>query len=229
MPRKVSPKYGIDPLQEVRPFSFESPQIELLVDLLQCTTGNHHAIVAQLSKCASDYIWLRNQNQEKPTRAERNAALEEIGQLAQALRKRLGGLDMDTELELRMALRRSDAEFILDLADRLGDLADAAGPALQAGKATTGPQYQPQVQRTVDALAKLYEEVTGRRFTHTPRLKTEYNGTPHSQAGRFISAFFAIVDPGIPARSLSTAMGYVVKSRHAKRQSSAPANEENTV
>jgi hypothetical protein len=225
MPRKVRPKYGIDPVQEVRPFSFEPAEIELLLDALPCTTGNRDHIAAKLSRRASDYSWLRDQNQEKPTRAERNAALAEINQLARALRESLDGLDADTKSELAIALPRFDLKTILDLDERLNVLSDAAGRALQSGKATTGPQYQPQVQRTVDALAILCEEVTGKRFTHNPKEKTKYDGTPHSQAGRFISAFFAIVDPAVRAQSLSTAMDNVVRSRRATRKSGPPSNE----
>src|SRR5262249_26986183 len=95
--------------------------------------------------------------------------------------------------------------------------AQAAEKALQAGKQKSGPPIQTHVQRAVDELANLYEQFTGERFSHNPKLLTRYDGRPHSLAGSFIVAFFKIVDPNIARTSLSTAMASIVKSRRARQ------------
>ncbi len=215
MPRKIRPKYVIDPVQEVSKFSFTEGQIQLLFAVP--LEGDRRQIVAQLESCAREYFWLRSQNQQKPTRAEQNAALKEVGQLARDLEMRLRSLDTDTEWELVTRFpARYPTDAFADLADRLGDFAHAAGQALRAGKQNSGPRFQTHVQRAVEKLANLYEEFTGDRFSHSPRLRTDYDGTPQSPAGHFIVAFFRIVDPGIPSTSLSTAMASIVRSRRAR-------------
>jgi hypothetical protein len=216
MPRKIRPKYVIDPVQEVSKFSFTEGEIQLLFAVAPLE-GDRRQIVAQLESCAREYFWLRSQNRQKPTRAEQNATLKEVGQLARDLEIRLRILDTDTEWEL---MKRFSAPYptnaIADLADRLGDFAHAAGQARRAGIQNSGPRIQTHVQRAIEKLANLYEEFAGNRFSHSPRLRTDYDGTPHSPAGRFIVAFFKIVDRGIPSTSLSTAMASIVRSRRAR-------------
>jgi hypothetical protein len=219
MPRKIRPKYGIDPVQKVSAFSFTEAQISHLLALAP-GQGDSREIVAQLERCARDYFWRRNQYQKKPTRAEQNAALKEVGQLAWDLEKRLRSLDMDTEWELMIALAASHtkhlADAVSDLAERLEDFAQTAEQALRAGKQNSGPRIQTHVQRAVVQLASLYEEFTGDRFSHNPRRLAEYDGTPHSPAGDFIVAFFQIIDPEIPSTSLSTAMARIVRTRRIR-------------
>jgi hypothetical protein len=219
MPRKIRPKYGIDPVQEVPAFSFTDAQIEHLFALAPME-GNRREIVVRLVRCARCYLSLRNQNQKKPTRAEQNAALKQIGQLARDLEKRLRSLDMDTEWKLMTAFAawhtKGLSDAVSDLADRLEDFVQAAEQALRVGKQNSGPRIQTHVQRAVLKLANFYEEFTGESFSHNPRLLTEYDGAPHSPAGDFIVAFFQIVDPKIPSTSLSTAMASIVRSRRAR-------------
>jgi hypothetical protein len=212
MPRKIRPKYGIDPVQEVPAFSFTDAQIEHLFALAP-VEGDRREIAAQLERCARDYFWLRNQNQKKPTRAEQNAALKEVGQLARGLEMRLRSLDTDTEWELMVT---APAFHTSNFTDSVADLADRAEQALRAGKQNSGRRIQTHVQRTVVRLANFYEQFTGEPFSHNPKLLTEYDGTPHSPAGNFMVAFFQIVDPKISSTSLSTAMASIVKFRRAR-------------
>jgi hypothetical protein len=225
MRRKIGPKYGIDPVQEVPAFSFADTEIERLFNALAPVKGNRDDIIARLLECAREYRWRRDQNQKKPTRAEQNAALKEVGELARDLGTRLRRLDMDTEWELTMmlpAFRTSNlTDAFADLSDRLEDFAWAAEQALRAGKQKSGPRIPTHVQRTVVKLASLYEEFTGERFSHNPKQLTKYDGEPHSRAGGFIVAFFEIVDPGIRPTSLSTAMASIVKSRRAPQNAAA--------
>jgi hypothetical protein len=217
MPRQIEAKYGVDPVQQVPPFSFTSTQIERLLEALAPVNGDRQEIIKQLENCARDYFWLRNGNRERPTRAEQNAALEEITEFAHDLGRRLRSLDMDTQWEVMMALplfnTNNRTVWIEDCADRVEALAHAAKQALRTGKQETGPRVPTHLQRTVARLATLYEELTNKPFSHNPKQGTEYDGQPHSPAGRFITAFFGMVDPSIPATRISTAMASIVKSR----------------
>jgi len=224
MPRKIRPKYGIDPVQEVLAFSFADTEIERLFNALAPVKGNRDDVIPRLEECAREYRWRRNQNQETPTRAEQNAALREVGRLAQehgkglrSLEMRLRTLDMGTEWELvtrsRMLRTGKFTDAIANTADALEDFAQTAKQALHAGQQKSGPRIQTHLHRAVEKLAALYEEFTGKPLSHNPKLLTEYDGEPHSPAGRFIVAFFEIVDPHIRLTSLSTAIASVVKSR----------------
>jgi hypothetical protein len=219
MPRKIRPQYGIDPVQEVSAFSFTDEQRERLFNVLRSVKSNRDDIIAELIKCAGNYIWLRSQNQQKTTRAQQNAVLKELGRLARDLEARLRSLDTDTAWRLMVApLALHTVDAIPDLADRLDDFAYTAEQALRSGHPKSGPRLQSHVDRAVVKLASLYEAFTGERFSHNPKQRTKYDGQPHSPAGRFIQTFFEIVDPEIRPQALSTAMAGVVKSRRHTRK-----------
>ena len=218
MPRKIGPKYGIDPVQQVPAFSFTESEIERLLNALRLVRESYRdAVVARLVALARTYRWRRDQNQAKPNRAEQNAALAEINHLAQKLHMSLHAIDMDTEWQLMMSVpvfrTNNLTDEIRDFADRLGDIAQAAQAALKVGKQKSGPRALAHLQRTVLELANLYEEVTGKCFSHNPRVRTKYDGEPHSSAGHFIVEFFKIVDSEIPPTSISTALAKAVKAR----------------
>lgn len=206
MPRKIRPKYGIDPVQEIPPFSFADTAIERLLIALGPVNGNREDIIARLAKCAREYRWRRKQNLESPTRAEQNAALKEVCHLARGhgiglrrLEKTLRTLDIGTEWELVIRSPALDpidlGDGIANLADGLEHLAQIADQALRTGEQKSGPRVKTHVHRTVVKLASLYEEFTGKRFSHNPKLLTEYNGEPHSPAGRFIATSSKLLTP----------------------------------
>lgn len=72
MSRKIRPRYGTDPVQVVPPFSFDDTQIAQLFAPLPAMKGDRGETVAQLERCARDYLWRRNQHQQMPSRAEQN-------------------------------------------------------------------------------------------------------------------------------------------------------------
>src|ERR1700730_10280059 len=104
MPKKIRPKYGIDPVQPVPLFSFTEREIERLLNALAPVRGNASSISEPLAEIARAYRWRRDQNQGKPSRGEQNAALTEVSQLARELELKLCSLDMDTEWELATSL-----------------------------------------------------------------------------------------------------------------------------
>jgi hypothetical protein len=101
---------------------------------------------------------------------------------------------------------------------RLAPRLDAAvSEALAAGRKRGGPLPFHELPQTVAWLRAVYKGCGG-RFTHTPRVKTAYDGTPHSAAGQFVLEFFKICDPTLRAHSISSAMAQVVsRSRHDER------------
>jgi hypothetical protein len=55
MPRRIRPKDGVDPVQEVLEFSFTETDIEHLFNALGPAKSDRHEIIGQLERCARDY------------------------------------------------------------------------------------------------------------------------------------------------------------------------------
>jgi hypothetical protein len=91
-------------------------------------------------------------------------------------------------------------------------LGDAVSTALDAGRRRGGPQPFYELLQAIAWLSEVFERCGG-EFTHTPREKTHYDGTPHSAAGRFVLDFFEMADPKLPAQSISNAMATVISGR----------------
>jgi hypothetical protein len=218
MPKRIKPKYTSDQMQPLPPFAFEDATIANLLESLPILGGNRGQVIANLTRIARDYLWQRNQRQQAPSRAEQNAVLADIAQRSHDLAARLVCLPMETEWSLRIhpVLQQVCHNGFAELADNLEDIADIARIRLKVDKARTGPQPLAELQRTVDRLALIWKEATGEALTHRATVKTIYDGGPQSRAGRFITAFFATVDPALPATMISTAMASHVRSRRAQ-------------
>jgi hypothetical protein len=176
------------------------------------------SLISELERCAREYAWRENQDRQTASRSEQNASLAEISRLTNSLATRLRGLDLDALSSLQNGLPLRDPLTAIDvLADQLDDFHDAAGQALSVGKKSTGRRVPIGLNRTVTELASLYERATGKRFSHNPKRRTDYLGTPQSPAGRFIVAFFKIVDPAVSPTPLAIAMAAVVKTRNLPR------------
>jgi hypothetical protein len=93
-------------------------------------------------------------------------------------------------------------------------LAAAVSAALEAGRRRGGPRPFDELCQATAWLREVYE-CCGGVFTHTPRAKTHYDGTPHSAAGRFVGDFFEMCDPELRAHSISSAMAKVISGRTA--------------
>jgi hypothetical protein len=214
MPRKIKPRYNIDQVQKVPEFSFTGTQIEHLFALLPAAHGNRLKLIAQLECCARTFLWLRNQYRVRWTRAEQNAAFAEIGQLAGQLATRLSCLDMEAEWDL-LNSAALPVESLPELSDRLAVIADATERALHLGKQKSGPHRDPCIDRIVPDLKLLYEQCTGKIFSHNPKRKAEYLGRPQSAAGRYVVTFFQAVDPTVTETAISTAMAALVSSKRS--------------
>jgi hypothetical protein len=214
MSRRILPRRGYDPVQIVQPFGFTAAQRQQILEPLPCVRGEESEFIAGLERCARTFLWLRNQHHARWTQAQQNAALSEIGHLAEKLKRRLCCLDIECEWALSQSAALTDG-YLPDLSDRLEIVADGAARTLELGKKRTGPRPNPAIDRIMPDLKRLYEQYTGKLFSHNPKLKTRYLGQPQSAAGRYVAAFFQAVDPSISQTAICTAMASVVRARRS--------------
>jgi hypothetical protein len=214
MSKRILPRGGYDPVQVVQPFRFTAAHRQQILDALPCLRGEESEFIAGLECCARMFVWLRNQYRARSTQAEQNAALTEIGHLAGELATQLRSLDIEVEWALWQSAALSDG-YLPDLSERLEIVADGAARTLELGKKRTGPRRNPAIDRIMPDLKRLYEQYTGKLFSHNPKLKTRYLGQPQSAAGRFVVRFFQAVDPSITQTAICTAMARVRARRSA--------------
>jgi len=214
MSRKIVPRRVCDPVQIVPPFAFTAAQRQQILDTLPCVHGDKCEFIAGLERCACTFLWLRNQYRARSTQVEQNAAVAEIGHLARELATRLRCPDMDVEWAL-MESGALSVDYLPDLSDRLETVADGAARTLELGKKRTGPRRNPAIDRIMPDLKRLYEQHTGKVFTHNPKRKTEYLGQPQSVGGRYVATFFQAVDASITQTAICTAIASVVRARRS--------------
>jgi len=90
---------------------------------------------------------------------------------------------------------------------------EATGLALETGKKRGGPKPVGEMKEVVARLAEIFEACGG-KFTHTPYVKTEYDGKPQSKAGQFVRDFLTICDPSIRPKRVSQWMAGLIHSRN---------------
>lgn len=214
MSRRIPPRRGCDPVQIVQHFGFTAAQRRQILDALPRVRGEESEFIAGLEYCARRFLWVRNQYHARWTQAEQNADLAAIVHLAGELKRQLCYPDIEVEWALWRSAALSDG-YLPDLCDRLEIVADGAARALELGKKRAGPRRNPAIDRIMPDLKRLYEQYTGKLFSHNPKLKTQYLGQPQSAAGRYVAAFFQAVDPSITQTAICTAMARVVRARRS--------------
>jgi hypothetical protein len=174
------------------------------------------------------------------TRAKANAALRLVAQTATELRfaqddparkscrrrleMLLRGLNNDAHwlLARALAIRTGDDRVFgdINLIIAMADLLPEA--AVLAIDAKPGPRPDNTLHLTTIRLLDTYDKLTGRRWTHTPRERTEYDGRPHSEAGTLVTAFF----DGSGQAVRPTAISRVLASCVARRSRREAAREQ---
>ncbi|WP_334396216.1 hypothetical protein [Bradyrhizobium sp. AZCC 2289] len=101
---------------------------------------------------------------------------------------------------------------------------EATGLALETGKKRGGPKPVGEMKEVVARLAEIFEACGG-KFTHTPYVKTEYDGKPQSKAGQFVRDFLTICDPSIRPKQVSQWMAGLIHSRNAPSRRKMMARE----
>jgi hypothetical protein len=101
---------------------------------------------------------------------------------------------------------------------------EAIGRALEIGKKRGGPKPLCEIEHVVVRLAEIVEACGG-KFTHTPYVKTEYDGKPQSKAGQFVRDFLTICDPSIRPKQVSQWMTGLIRSRNEPSRRKKMARE----
>jgi hypothetical protein len=133
------------------------------------------------------------------------------------IREKIGYLDHASQADAISRLpwtREYGMDTFAEVVRLTQKLGGAFSEALAAGRRRSGPRAFHELCQAVAWLREIYERCGG-KFTHTPREKTHYDGTPHSAAGRFVLDFFAMCDPELRVQSISSAMATVISGRRA--------------
>jgi hypothetical protein len=189
---------------------------------------------AALEDIATDHQRWRAQEVYAVTRAKANAALQLVAKTAAELRlaqddparkscrRRLEMLLRGLNDEARWLLARSlaqtgddrvfgDINLIISMADLLPEA------AMLAIDARPGPRPDNTLHLTTIRLLDMYDKLTGRPWTHTPREQTEYDGRPHSEAGTLVTAFFDGSGQAVRPTAISTVLASCV-ARRSRRE-----------
>jgi hypothetical protein len=146
---------------------------------------------------------------------------------AEDLANALHFLDFASQSEvLRFLPRTSDYHLqslneVVHIAQRVFE---AAGRALAIGKDRGGPKPIGEINHVVVRLAEVFEACGG-KFTHTPYVKTDYDGKPQSKAGQFVRDFLTICDPSIRPKQVSQWMAGLIRSRNGPSRRKIMARE----
>ena len=125
-------------------------------------------------------------------------------------------MDIGTKMELVVARLRmgdpDDPRFKSDLIGQLRDLSAMLLYAHERSAARRGPVGNSALDWAALRLAIMFEEFAGKPATHNPYEKNcEYKGVPTSAAGKFVTAFFEIVDPNVTPLRVCRALAWVIK------------------
>jgi len=228
MPRKVVPRWGDIGVAKVPRFTLKHKQVANLGRCLGLRASALARQKANLESIGARYrLWLQ-QDENGPSQAEQNAALKKLSASPEKLECTLAQLDHATRARLVDALSTHPLTKYRGGVTRLDQIArdtpelvlNCAKLALAEGQKRRGPSPRKTLPAAIRWLAQVYEETTGREFTHTPYEKTEYTGTPQSHGGRFVTTFLKIVDEDLALTSIATEMARFVQAREAERQSS---------
>ena len=239
MSKKSKPRWGDHGATEVADFELSAGKAQEIAAILGITNSVEvQRLAAELNDIGCQYLRWIAQDEQGPSRAERNAALEQVVETSRCLEQQLKALDHATESILVDALppylppgsgktvdsggtvKQSIAELgfsqIEALRHRLSHFNSRASALLRRQKHRGGPDPKKTLPAIVDTLADIFERETGMAPTHTPFKDTEYKSGPQSQAGRFIALFIEIVDPKVPPSTVSSTLAEVLKKRRAQ-------------
>jgi hypothetical protein len=193
------------------------------------------AVLPELQGLAASYRRWIAQTDATPKRAKINRELKKLATDARAFAQRLKALDDDVLFE---AMRRFGPEEKPGadagqrqlrherLADEIDRFARAMERAHAEAAAQTGPDRNMDLAVAVQRLVELYEHVTDKPVTHSAAKGSVYDGTPRSDAGRFVLAFIRSVDPRGPGEgrlkdtTISTELAKFIRHRNSRRPGS---------
>jgi hypothetical protein len=175
---------------------------------------------------AGRYLRWTHQEDARPPLPRQKAQLAKVknaaGRLVEEVEKLASHLDAEFALLYQLERLSRYAEIfditglatpmnIGDVQDLIAWLRDGAANASSFLDDRSGPKSRPSLYFFVLRLCGLYEQITGKRATHNPYLKTDYKGKPQSAAGRFTEIIVRLVDPKVTPMQISTAMTHAVR------------------
>jgi hypothetical protein len=146
-----------------------------------------------------------------------------FAEAADRLAQLLKWLDFVSKDKASRALPQTADYAVQSLADavRIAQRLDVAlGMAIEQSKKCGGPVPKRIMKHAVVRLADLLEYYGG-EFTHNPRVKTHYDGRPHTPAGRLAFIFLHMCDASIMETAVSQFMADAVAFRNRRRRQSA--------
>lgn len=216
MPRKIDPRWGVIVPSDPPVFVIGDIQARQLGELFSVSDEDRiEAIKAVIEEIGQLYMARRAQDEEGPTRAERNAALQQLAAVDDFVGT-LCGLNHRAESVLLDALNvysvRSWKEELgvegafyliekvkrgaddMDLDAAIAHMRAAIREHLPGLKSKRGPDYPVNLSLAVDDLLALYYQVTGKRPTHSELQQALYTHSPQSRVGRFVVMVFDLIN-----------------------------------
>lgn len=168
---------------------------------------------------------------DRPKGLSRKTTLEELKRRAANVHALFVGLDLASQLEViaRVPDNPVDSLHTLGGLHRLLEFVDsAAHAALRDGRKHRGPLPDTSVLVPIGFLIELWEDVTGKKATHTPRGKVSgerlREGRPHSRFGLFVVEFFKAVDPTVSETQISSAITTAMRNLRDAKKREKPSN-----
>jgi len=234
MGEKAKPRwaeYGFP--DEAQGFALRDEQAAELWTLISLDDAQlQSALQSKLNAIAGAHRERLELEKTRPALREQNAALKEILDAAHALETKLREVDHVSQDELVIALDAAPLQVegrpepehgfsqYENLRYRLEAFTRALAPHLECLKAHRGPPVQRIPKKFIFEVAEAYEQVTGKRLTHTAHNEGTYKGRVQSQAGTFIWAFVQMVDSTIKESAVCSVLAsYVLRAptQHLKQ------------
>jgi len=223
MPRKVKRHWGDDGWYAGEPFCYYGSEVNQIARSVgvELDSIGHRVFLSGLAKIGIYFVERHGQRSEKFTRAESRAELDDLQRARAFDWASLWGLNARAYDHLFFALidvtsgQKFTRGFMsIDLMDNLiADhyIEEALKLASARLKAIKGPDQEPDLYLAVERLCQLYEALTDKPATHSNKGEDlGYVEEPQSEAGRFVTVCFALIDKKIRPAQISRAMrGYV--------------------
>lgn len=237
MPRKVDPRWGEDGYgpeddddQSWTPVELSDAELAELAGMLGIDPAFPDAVSlrASITDIGNSYRRWHGRGAGAFRREEARAALEELLGFDRidyaaitALNERALQCVHDSLLRLYPEIVISGDSVTMALMENRIDeatLRRAIGDAITRLKATKGPEREGELAWAVAELCEVYQKATGRPATHSNKGDDlGYRQEPQSEAGKFVSRCFRIIDDGVHPQKISRALRHYINSPRRQR------------
>ena len=183
------------------------------------------AFSVTLADIRADFLATDRQRAARIRRDEARVSLEWLLSQPEIERRHLNTLDpraaaalLNEVVSRHLNTARRDDLLTFEVLDRSGGqdlIRDAARAAIVLLGNIRGPDRRPEIGHAVSRLAEIWRARTGQAVTHSSKGQhLAYEPASRSPAGRFVTAAFSLIDPGVPDRKLSAALRREVARSH---------------